>query len=109
MRVKDGTTVLPDHPVMKKAMKVAERIWKENGREEGITVTAGKDGVHSAGSWHYYGAAVDLRTKYWDATQATLVCDQLKGVLPAYDVVYHDSHIHVEPGDDLARKWGLLK
>lgn len=120
MRVKNGAVVLPDHPVMKKAMKVAERIWKDNGRVEGITVTAGKDGIHSAGSWHYYGAAVDLRTGYegrsgyppesqiWSAADKAGVYDELKAALPQYDVVWHDSHIHVEPSDALAKKWGLL-
>ena len=108
MRLKDDTVVMPDHPVCKKALKVAERVWIENGREEGITITAGKDGVHSAGSWHYFGAAFDIRTHYWTPVKQTKVYKQLKLALPDYDVVFHDTHIHIEPGDELARKWGLL-
>lgn len=128
MRIAHPKVIMPDHPVMKKAMKVAERIWKAHDRAEGITVTAGKDGVHSAGSWHYYGAAGDLRTNYvdkmyweadnyhdyppeseiWSPAEKREVYDELKGALPGYDICWHDSHIHMEPGDSLAKKWGLL-
>ncbi len=100
--------VMPDHPVCKKALKVAERIWKANGRPEGVTITSGKNGVHSAGSWHYFGAAFDVRTRFWDATKQAQVHRQLKDALPDYDVVFHSTHIHIEPNDDLARRWGLL-
>ncbi len=109
MRVKDGTVILAGiHPLIRQAMKKAERIWIELGRPEGITVTAGLDGVHSAGSWHYCGCAVDLRTHYWDDETEQKAADLLKAALPGYDIVNHGTHIHVEIGDDLARKHGLL-
>ena len=96
------------HPVMRKALKRAERLWKEEGREEGITITCGLNGVHSAGSWHYCGAAVDLRTRYWDEAKQVRVHAELKRRLPDYDVVFHGSHIHLEPSDKLAEAWGLM-
>jgi len=128
MKIAHKDVVIPDHPVMKKAQTVAEALWKDHGREEGITITSGKNGVHGPGSWHYYGAAVDLRTRYenrqywqdgsmaeypadsraWDDGVAENAYSDLKAALPEYDVIWHNTHIHVEPGDALARKWGLL-
>lgn len=128
MRIANANVVIPDHPVMKYAQTVAEKIWIANGRPEGITITAGKNGVHGPGSWHNYGAAVDLRTHYddrqiyesgamadypedslnWDDLDRTDVLAELKDALPEYDIIMHSTHIHCEPGDVLARKWGLL-
>ena len=90
------------------ASEIAERIWIENGRKEGITITAGLDGIHSAGSWHYYGLAVDLRTHYFDETRLKKVYQALKASLPDYDIVLHSTHIHVEISNQLARKHGLM-
>lgn len=128
MKVAHKNVVIPDHPVMKKAQTIADALWKDYGREEGITITSGKNGVHGPGSWHYYGAAVDLRIWYknrehyenesmvdyptgsqvWDDGIARDVYNDLKASLGEYDVIWHNSHIHVEPGNPLARKWGLL-
>ena len=96
------------HPCMRLPLKKAEAIWKAHGRPEGVTITCGLNGIHSASSWHYCGCAVDLRTNYFNATERQTVYNELKKALPGYDVVWHTSHIHVEPGDDLARKWGVL-
>ena len=129
MRVAHKDVVIPDHPVMKHAQKTADRIWKEHGRVEGVTITSGKNGVHGPGSWHYYGAAEDCRTNYhyrqcyhngsmedypiasgiWGDSERREVYEELKAALPEYDVIWHDSHIHIEPGDNLARTWGLLQ
>jgi len=85
---------------MRRALITADKIWKETGEE--LVITAGLDGVHSAGSVHYYGYAVDLRTRYFkDSKYPPGVIDgiaaQLKGNLGSdYDVVVHSSHIHVE-------------
>lgn len=96
------------HPIMRKAMKAADRLWKEEGRPNGITVTAGLNGVHSAGSWHYSGCAVDIRNNYWPEDKKIRVHAELKRRLLGYDVVLHSTHIHMEPGDELAKQWGLM-
>ena len=96
------------NPVMRKAMKVAERLWIANGREEGITITAGLNGVHSAGSWHYSGCAVDIRNRFWNEDKRIAVHAELKRLLPRYDIVLHSTHVHMEPGDNLARELGLM-
>ena len=109
MLLKPGAVIAGLHPVMRKPLKVAERIWKANGISEGITITAGLDGVHTASSWHYCGCAVDLRTRYFSETSLAVVISQLKQKLPGYDIVTHSSHIHIEPGDALAKDWGLMQ
>ena len=96
------------HPVMRQAMKVAEKLWIDHGREEGITITAGLNGVHSAASWHYSGCAVDIRNRYWDENKRKIVHHALKMALPEYDIILHDTHVHMEPGNELARKFNLM-
>ena len=106
MILKKGVTIIGLHPVMRRVLRMAERVWRENGREEGVTITAGLDGIHSAGSWHYYGLAVDFRTRYFTEEVEQKVYDALRASLPGYDVVKHESHIHVEVGNELAKEIG---
>ena len=108
MILKDGADIKGLHVLMRPVLSASESIWITHGRSEGVTVTAGLDGIHSAGSWHYYGLAVDLRTRYFGQTVKADVYHDLKAALPGYDVVMHDTHIHVEVGNTLASKWGLL-
>ena len=109
MKVASSKVILNGlHPVMRKAMKVAEALWIEEGRPEGITVTCGLDGVHSASSWHYCGCAVDIRNKYWPDSKKASVHKELQKRLPDYDIVLHKTHVHMEPSDKLAKQWGLL-
>lgn len=80
---------------MRPALIWAEEIWKENGQE--LVVTSATDGEHSAGSLHYYGYAVDFRSRYFSADVAAKVAKRLQRVLGSkYQVVLHSTHIHVE-------------
>ncbi len=77
------------------AIYTAERIWERAGYD--LTVTCISDGKHKAGSLHYVGHAVDLRSR--DIRDADL--DQLITALRAalgyeFDVVVERTHIHVE-------------
>ncbi len=108
MELKNDQVIQPDHPVTRKALKVCERLWKKYGRPKGVMLTHGKDGIHSAGSWHPIGAAFDCRNNYFSDTIKKQIYDELKAALLDYDVVEHSTHIHVEPGDALAKKWGLM-
>lgn len=98
MQIKEGVILAGLDIKMRPVLIEAEKIWKRYGREEGVTVTSGLDGTHSAGSLHYYGRALDFRTRYFsdgerNAVFAELV-DALDGTL--YDFVNHSTHIHVE-------------
>jgi hypothetical protein len=98
MLIKDGVILAGLDIVMRPVLVAAEIIWIDNGRAEGVTITSALDGVHSAGSLHYYGRAVDLRIRYFDAMTKKRVYDNLKWTLDSclYDVVLHATHIHVE-------------
>ena len=81
---------------MRLALIVADRIWRKHGKE--LVITSGLDSEHSAGSWHYYGYALDLRSRYFTKPgEADMVAKELQDELgSAYDVVHHALHIHVE-------------
>ena len=100
MRLKDGANIQGLDLRVRPALIHAERIWKLCGRPEGVTVTSGLDGVHSAGSLHYYGLAVDFRTRYFSKTEQSAAFKKLKVALAKesqnFDVIYHSTHIHVE-------------
>ena len=99
MRVKDqSVNIWGLELCMQPVLRAAENIWRQEGRTEGVTITSARDGIHSAGSLHYYGRAVDLRTHYWaGALQRERVAQRLRGALDdSYDVVVHNSHIHCE-------------
>jgi len=108
MQTKEGVNLYGLEPVIRPVLKAAEQIWINHGRSEGVTVTSTVDSVHSAGSWHPYGYAVDFRTHYFNEEEKLMVYTLLKQALPRYDVILHESHIHVEIGDELAKELGAL-
>ena len=82
---------------MQPALIAAESIWKELGREEGVTVTCALDGEHFAGSLHYYGFALDFRINYFTGDQKLAALEALRAKLPEpFDVILENTHIHVE-------------
>jgi hypothetical protein len=92
---------------MRPVLRAAESIWKNHGRPEGVTVTAGTDGTHGATSWHYIGAALDLRTHYFSEPVKASVFEALVSALPDYDIILHSTHIHAEVGNALAKRVGI--
>ncbi len=80
MIIKPGAIIAGLHPVMRSVLREADKIWKAHGEE--LVVTAGLDGTHSAASWHYYGLALDFRTKYFLQPQVRSVGADLKMALP---------------------------
>lgn len=105
MKLKDKSVNIWDlQPQMQPVLKEADKLWQDVLQVE-LTITSARDGIHSAGSLHYYGYAVDLRT--WDTYGNQLsdefrkdLADQLAGKLSHYsvyyDIVVHSTHIHVE-------------
>lgn len=95
MEIKEGASLqgllLPMRPVL----LAADGIWKKYEQE--LVVTSGTDGAHSAGSLHYYGLALDFRTRYFDdITRRKVGKELIEALGNHYDVVIHSSHIHVE-------------
>ena len=98
MKIKHGVILAGlNRERMRYALMIADKVWKDKGRKEGITITSGLDGTHSAGSEPYYGLAVDLRTRYWGWKKKMKVAQELMNRLgEAYDVVVESNHIHLE-------------
>ena len=104
MKIKPGANIQGLNLKMRPVLMAADAIWRNHGQE--LVVTAGLDGEHSAGSLHYYGMAVDLRTRYFRPPnreegyipdEVEDIANEMRHVLgAAYDVIVHASHIHVE-------------
>ena len=109
MIVKDETVSLVGlQPIMRHAMKWAGIVWRNLGQE--CVITAGteavKDGelIHSAGSLHPMGLALDFRTRYFDdgGDEAAYRIERLLNDFNKnfdsgkFEVIQHKTHIHVE-------------
>ena len=96
MKIKNGANIQGIDIKMRPVLIAAEDVWKDHGQE--LVVTCGMDGEHSAGSLHYYGLAVDLRTHYFilEKERHEVAAELRVRLSQDYDVIVHDSHIHVE-------------
>lgn len=95
MKIKDGVLLAGLQPSMRKALKEADRIWQQFGEE--LVITSALDGEHSAGSLHYYGYALDFRTRYFSDYEKARVFEHLcNSIGKTYTVVHHQTHIHVQ-------------
>lgn len=80
---------------MQPVLKHANRIWSEYGQD--LVITSARDGIHSVGSLHYYGRAVDLRDRYFaDHIRPQVVQDLRVALGKDYQVILEGNHIHVE-------------
>ena len=95
MKLKEGVIMAGIQPVMRKALKEADRIWTQFGEE--LVITSALDGEHSAGSLHYYGYALDLRTRYFSEYERARIFEHLcNSIGNVYTVVHHTTHIHIQ-------------
>lgn len=87
--------------IMRPVLIEAERIYKDHGHFDGVIVTSGLDGVHSAGSLHYYGLALDFGIHPFTSPIVDRIVVDLRLALGnSYDVVLEKDHIHVEYDPD---------
>lgn len=107
MEIKKGVIMAGLHPCMRAVLREGEQIWHALGRPEGVTVTSALDGTHGASSWHYFGLAIDFRTRYFSDGDQAEAWQRLREALPDYDIVMHPTHIHCEVGNQLAKKLGV--
>ena len=95
MKIKNGANIQGISYKMRKVLVHANKVWEDYGQE--LVITCGMDGEHSAGSLHYYGLAVDLRTNYFDNSALEQIKHELVLALgDDYDVFLHKTHMHVE-------------
>jgi len=99
MKIKEGVIMQGLQLPMRKVLKKAALLWR-NQREE-LVITSALDGTHSAGSYHYYGYALDLRTRYFTTTVSAELAKTLQFQLgEAYTVLFEGNHIHVQFNKD---------
>jgi len=97
MVLKDGVILNGLNIKMRQVLIAAEKVWKKYGMEDGVTITSGLDGCHAAGSRHYYGLALDMRTKYFTDEIKNQVAYELEAKLTDdYLVIVESTHIHVQ-------------
>ena len=96
MKIKKGVSLVGLRLVMRPVLVEADRIWSDLGQE--LVITSGTDGAHSPGSLHYYGYAVDLRTRYFTQQEKyQAYCDLVDSLeYEGFNIYMHDTHIHVE-------------
>jgi hypothetical protein len=95
--IKPGVDLSGLRPEMLVALQVASEVFAQEGHR--CTVTSARDGKHNAGSLHYVGLAVDLRTSTAgiERPEARRIVSILRSRLGAqYDVVAEYDHIHIE-------------
>lgn len=85
-------------PQMRIVLITANRLYKELFNAQ-LVVTSALDGIHSAGSAHYFGYALDFRTYNLGTmkqTKAKRIADELQHRLGGrYYVLLESNHIHV--------------
>lgn len=107
MKIKEGVSLIGLKIIMRKVLITADHIWQKYGQE--LVVTSGTDGEHSAGSLHYYGYALDFRTRYFTEEEVKKVSVELRKLLGSdYHVVEHSTHIHVEYDKGKIRNKGVV-
>jgi hypothetical protein len=98
MKIKQGVSIQNLKVEMRPVLIAADNIWRSYNKE--LVITSGQDGVHSAGSLHYYGYAVDLRTHYFTVDEKKAAARFLRLRLAIVDKRYYvreeQTHIHVE-------------
>lgn len=111
--IKRGCNLWGLHPQLRRVLHVAmEAIWDIAGIR--LVVTSGWDADHSAGSFHHWGMALDLRTKEIPTTALKREFEQrMKSKLGSgFDVILEslnggNEHLHIEweAGRPLRESW----
>ena len=95
MKIKKGVIMTGLNPVMRKVMVVTEKLYKKHGKHS--VITSALDGVHSPGSAHYFGYALDYRIWNVGKTVAKQIAHMLQTKLGSdYYVLLEHNHIHVQ-------------
>jgi hypothetical protein len=99
IRIKDGVDLAGLAPEMVVALIVADQVYEQHNSTWDVTITSARDSRHSAGSKHYVGMALDLRTSAAgiSASTAAAIAREMKEALGSqFDVIDEGDHIHVE-------------
>ena len=96
MIIKNGVIMQVLKMPMQKVLGVADKVYKVHGQE--LVVTSALDGTHSPTSLHYYGYALDFRTRYFkDDLESWQVLKEIQSKLgDDYTCIFEGNHIHVQ-------------
>lgn len=95
LSIKEGVRIQGLRPETVLACQIIEGAFRDAGHP--CTITAGIDGTHMAGSLHYVGCAVDIRTRDLQPSELeTLKAELAKRLTKEFDVVLEGDHFHVE-------------
>jgi isocitrate dehydrogenase kinase/phosphatase len=100
MKIKNDKVILAGLQVeMKLVMEVCDSVYRHYGQE--YTITSGLDGLHKAGSYHYFGYAIDSRVHFFDEEIQRKVANDIRMIIAEksnkYDVILHlNHHLHCE-------------
>lgn len=93
--LKPGVDVSNLQPQIVLALISIDQIYAHEGQE--CVITSACDGHHMAGSKHYEGLAVDLRTRFFSRGQIALVRRKIeKAVGDGYQCIIEKDHLHFE-------------
>ena len=92
MLIKAGVDISRLKPPIRKKLSKVHTVYRLIG--EHMIVTSTYEGNHSSGSLHYAHLAIDLS---YPLNMSEEFKDDLKIVFgPDYDIVFEESHIHIE-------------
>ena len=97
MTLKEGVSLIGLKIEMRRVMKLSEEFCKKMNLKQSI-ITSGTEGEHMAGSYHYFGWALDYRVFYLGLNEqqeyAKFMSNQLGG---QYTVILHEGHhMHIQ-------------
>jgi hypothetical protein len=93
--LKQDVTVRDLHGTIARVIPVVETIYQLF--DQTLVITSGTDGVHSSGSLHYKGKAIDCRTRFFSVNEKVAVRDMVAQALgDDYDVILERTHLHIE-------------
>ena len=95
MKLKEDVILQGLRPEMLIAVIVCNDVYAKYGEE--LVITSAVDSKHSAKSLHYSGCAIDIRTRFFEFDEVSLVAADIRGRLTEdFDVVVESDHIHIE-------------
>ena len=95
LSLKQGVSVSDLQPQIVLGLLVANSVFSRYAKS--VVVTSGSDGQHMAGSLHYSGNAVDLRSHdLLPQTLNRIVLDLRSALGRDFDVFIESDHIHLE-------------
>lgn len=102
MEIKSCATIINLNPSMRPALIGCQKVFDKHNTD--FVITCGLDSTHSAGSLHYYGFAIDVRTR--DLGDKLQDCFQdLSDELAGFDVILESNHFHIENEIAFKEQW----